>query len=188
MGKGGPARTRRPGASCPCAPPFRTKGRVVSGAMGRGGGMPSRAPLPREWGRVKGGAGWCALAYPLPARTGAARPMGKGGVGWRAFACPLPAHTGRCGQRGRGGAGGVVSSCAPSWEGGGRGEGERVAAACPCTHPFCANGRPAKGEGVGGAEGRDSGVPSCPLVLCEWEGRRRGERERWAVRTGGREN
>ncbi|KAH9009583.1 hypothetical protein EDB85DRAFT_2056578, partial [Lactarius pseudohatsudake] len=85
--------------------------------------------------------------------------MGKGGVGSCAFACPLPARTGWRGQRERGGAGGVVSSCAPSWEGRGWGERERAAAACPCTHPFWRGGGT---EGEGAAEGLRGETAACP--------------------------
>ncbi|KAH9025195.1 hypothetical protein EDB84DRAFT_1505061, partial [Lactarius hengduanensis] len=184
MGKGGPTRTGQPGASCPRAPPFRTKGRVVSGATGRGGGMPSRAPLPREWGRM--GAG--ALAYPFP------HVPGQRGQWGRVASGGVPSHARFLRVRGGAakGEGEVLGASCPRaplhGKGGagerGRGRRRRVLVRTPSVRM----GGAAKGEGVGGAEGRDSGVPSCPLVPCEWEGRRRGERERWAVQTGGREN
>ncbi|KAH9045935.1 hypothetical protein EDB84DRAFT_1468566, partial [Lactarius hengduanensis] len=104
--------------ACPRVPPSRVYGvgRRCRGRRGEGAACPRASPFRanREgWGR-----GRRALAYPLPARTGAARPMGKGGAGWRA-ACPLPARTGRRGQRGREGlgkegeGGGGVPSYAP---------------------------------------------------------------------------
>ncbi|KAH9031246.1 hypothetical protein EDB84DRAFT_1492775 [Lactarius hengduanensis] len=105
----------------------------------------------------------------------------------RAYACPLPARMGRCGQRGAGGRR-VLMRPFMGREGPGR-EGGRRRRALVRT-PSVGMGGAAKGEGVGGAEGRDGGVPLCPLLPCEWEGRcgergRGGRRGQGAGRTGG---
>ncbi|KAH9014982.1 hypothetical protein EDB85DRAFT_2028193, partial [Lactarius pseudohatsudake] len=157
------------GVACPRVPSSRTYG-GGNGKDGAGGGVPSRAPFPR---------------------TGGARPMGKGGV--EVAAC-----------RGRR----VLMRPFMGREGPGR-EGGRRRRALVRT-PSVGMGGAAKGEGVGpkakgrralvripstrmekgGAEGRDGGVPLCPLLPCEWEGRcgergRGGRRGQGAGRTGG---
>ncbi|KAH9031501.1 hypothetical protein EDB85DRAFT_1959123, partial [Lactarius pseudohatsudake] len=132
--------------------------------------------------------GRLALACPLSARTGWRGQEGSGGRGPRALACLHPARTterggegcrgascpdaplhgkGRAGERGR-----AAAAC-PRGRGGTEGEG----AACPRAHPFHANG-----EGRRRGERRRRTLVPTPSVRMGREVR--GERERWAARTG----
>ncbi|KAH9009662.1 hypothetical protein EDB84DRAFT_1546198, partial [Lactarius hengduanensis] len=178
------------GAACPRAPPFRVNGegwgRVACprvppscaygvarpkgggegrcrGRRGQGAACPRAPPFRANeegWGR-----GWRALACPLPARTGAARPMGKGEGRGR-------------GERERGGGG--VPSYAPrlsEWAAWPRGKGwgpkasgRRALGRTPSTRTGVAR---TEGKGGGSVRGRGRGgrgLTSCARFLLASNG------------------
>ncbi|KAH8989493.1 hypothetical protein EDB92DRAFT_1817160 [Lactarius akahatsu] len=186
--RGGKGRWRGRRGAMPCAPPFCANGEgwgagggEVEGAMGRGGGMLSRTPLPREWGRV-GGQGWCALMCLHPARTGregeVEGAMGRGGG--MLSRTPLPREWGRVGP-------GVACPRVPPshmYQGGvAKGEGEVPGASCPRA--------PLHGKGGGGADRgqggpgatvrRGGGVPTCVPSMWHGHGGRGGAGGEWGT-------
>ncbi|KAH9026408.1 hypothetical protein EDB84DRAFT_1492780, partial [Lactarius hengduanensis] len=144
--------------------------------------MPSRTPLPREWGRV--GPGIACPRVPPSCAYGTARPRGKGYRGWRARVHPFRANgVARRGKGKRAGAGatrrgGAVYPRAPPSARMGKGGGGR-----PRVPPSAQMGKGGgrvppfrayrKGPGAtclvrpprAPLSARDAGVSACPPVF-----------------------
>ncbi|KAH9019389.1 hypothetical protein EDB85DRAFT_1896674 [Lactarius pseudohatsudake] len=134
----------------------KREGEEGGGDAERRGGVPSCAPLPREWGREGPGSG---VPHVPPFRANGVVRRGKGKrAGRSALVVPLPREWGREGR-------GVV---------------------CPCVSPFrasCLRTPPVPREwgGTAKGEGRGRGVACLACPLSARTGRRSGEREAAAL-------
>ncbi|KAH9028280.1 hypothetical protein EDB85DRAFT_1892574 [Lactarius pseudohatsudake] len=134
----------------------KREGEEGEGDAERRGGVPSCAPLPREWGREGPGSG---VPHVPPFRANGVARRGKGKrAGQSALVVPLPREWGREGPRGR------VPLCVPF---------PRV---LPSHAPV-----PREWGGTAKGEGRGRGVACLACPLSVRTGRRSGEREAAAL-------